>query len=154
MNPPPPVGASAETPKLDHAQQKALEEINEPIQITGGHHLGRLMHAGWHKGKEMFKSAVYCSPQWCEGSPVTPEHFTKQLHSAFNNTYGLGIAPEAVGMMREALESITRLNGNLPDSSLDGKCGPNEGAARGLNLMAALKIARAALAKAKEGVRL
>lgn len=45
----------------------------------------------------------------------------------------------------DALQAIAGLNGNLPLESLDGKCGPNDGASRGIRLRAAIETAQRAL---------
>lgn len=48
-----------------------------------------------------------------------------------------------------ALESITRVGGNLPDDSLTDKTGPNDAAQRGIMVVTARNIARNAIIEAK-----
>lgn len=48
--------------------------------------------------------------------------------------------------LREALEAITRVAGNLPDDRLTDRTGPNDAAQRGLMVVCARDLARVALA--------
>lgn len=58
---------------------------------------------------------------------------------------------DAVKVLREALTEIASLNGNLPLNQLNEKCGPNDGASRGIRLRIAIEASQRALA-ATEGV--
>lgn len=84
---------------------------------------------------------------------------SEQIIAAHNRTYGLGINPDAVPMMREALEKISKERTSISIPCKDPQCGDStwdhectlDWRDEPTN---AASIALAALAKTKEGVRL
>jgi hypothetical protein len=53
--------------------------------------------------------------------------------------------PERLGEALACLRQIAGMNGNISLAGLDGKCGPNDGAARGIKARACIELAQSAL---------
>jgi len=75
------------------------------------------------------------------GSPTMPEIYA---NAAF-----IVRAVNCHDELVAALRAIANVAGNLPDEQLSSRTGPNDAVARGLQLVQARAIARAALAKAE-----